>query len=69
MEGFFICKIGKNATMQELSMRKPCDLVIDAWLEREYAVDDVHGASNTPVMNNDEYAEVRTLRHMGKKGA
>lgn len=53
----FNCINGEFATMQELKIRKACDLVIDARSEREYAGDYFPGALNLPIVNNEEYAE------------
>lgn len=55
--------------MQELKNRKNYDLVIDARSEREYAEDHIPGATNLPVVNTEEYAEVGTLHRTDKMGA
>lgn len=54
--------------MQKLRMRKAYDLVIDAWSEHEYAVDQISGAMNLLVMNNDEYAGVGRFAARAKWG-
>jgi tRNA 2-selenouridine synthase len=44
-------------------------LIIDARSPREYALDHLPGATNLPVVNNEEYAEVGTLHRTDKHGA
>lgn len=48
---------------------KNYDLIIDARSEREFLQDHIPGASNFPVVNNIEYAEVGTLHRSDPMGA